>query len=193
MVDKEAETPFPFGHGSITAATKSGVTVSVRNIVASDDHLLFDLYKQLSPETRRLRFLSARPNLPDEEIWKLAVRLSHIDAWTEAALIATMQDENHEHAVGVARLARDEADEHMAEFAIVIRDDYQQEGLGTLLFDLLLQVAMVRGLTTLQGFSLAENQGLLRLVQKVGLPFTRRTSYGETLFVISLLDEQRRN
>lgn len=188
MVDKDAETPFPHGHGSITATTKSGMTVSIRNLVADDDQLLFNLYKQLSPETRRLRFLSARPNLPDDEIWNLAIRLSHIDTWTEAALIATMQDENRERAVGVARLARDETDERTAEFAIVIRDDFQQEGLGTLLFDLLLQVAMVRGLTTLRGYSLAENQGLIRLVQKVGLPFTRRTSYGETMVEISLLD-----
>jgi hypothetical protein len=41
----------------------------------------------------------------------------------------------------------------------------------------------------LRGYSLAENQGLLRLVQKVGLPFTRHTSYGETMFAISLLDQ----
>jgi RimJ/RimL family protein N-acetyltransferase len=189
MVDNKAKALFPFGHGSISATTKSGTAVSIRNIVASDDQLLFDLYKQLSPETRRLRFLSARPNLPDEEIWKLVTRLSHIDAWTEAALVATMQDEDRERAVGVARLARDQSAEHAAEFAIVIRDDYQQEGLGTLLFDLLLQVAMVRGLTSLRGYSLAENQGLLRLVQKVGLPFTRHTSYGETMFAISLLDQ----
>ena len=184
----EAQNPFPHGHGSITTTTKSGVTVSIRNIEAADDQLLFDLYKQLSPETRRLRFLSERPNLPDEEIWKLAVRLSHIDELTEAALIATVQDDGRERAVGVARLARDSAEARAAEFAIVIRDDFQQEGLGTLLFDLLLQVAMVRGLETLRGYSLAENQGLLRLVQKVGLPFTRRTSYGETMVVISLLD-----
>lgn len=189
MVENEKRPSFPHGHGSVTTATKSGAPVVIRNIEAADDRLLFDLYKQLSPETRRLRFLSARPNLPDEEIWKLAVRLSHIDAWTEAALIATVQEDGRARAVGVARLARDRADERAAEFAIVIRDDYQREGLGTLLFDLLLQVAMVRGLTTLRGYALAENQGLIRLVEKVGLPFTRRTSYGETMVEISLLDE----
>lgn len=186
----DLHAPFPQGHGTVATTTRSGTPVFIRTLVADDDQLLFDLYKQLSPETRRLRFLSARPNLPDEEIWKLATRLSHIDAWTEAALIAVIQDADREHAVGVARLARDKADEHTAEFAIVIRDDIQQEGVGTLLFDLLLQVAMVRALTTLRGYSLAENYGLIRLVQKVGLPFTRRTSYGETMVEISLLENE---
>lgn len=184
----EQHAPFPLGHGSYTATIKDGRTVVIRHISAEDDDLLVVLYHQLSPETRRLRFLTDRPNLPDELIWKEAIRLSHIDPLAEAALIAVVPHAGTEQAIGVARLAREREDAGVAEFAIVIRDDYQRGGLGTLLFDLLLQVAMVRGLRQLRGLSLAENQGILRLIRRSGLPFSTHTSRGETTTLISLLD-----
>jgi acetyltransferase len=182
--------PFPLGHGAVTATTKRGREVRIRNIAAEDTALLVDLYHNLSAETRRLRFMGPRPELPDDVLWPEMTRRAHIDPLIEAALIATVQEEGRERAVGVARIVRDANDMSIAEAAIVVRDDYQGEGLGTMLFDLLLQVALVRGLKRLLIVSLAENTGMHRLVRKSGLPFTSQTSYGETTMVISLRDDQ---
>jgi RimJ/RimL family protein N-acetyltransferase len=181
--------PFPVGHGSVVVTTRHGRAVVIRHILPEDAALLVDLYRQLSPETRRLRFLSPQPDRPDDLLWPEAMRLSNINPLVEAALIGVVREDAREHSVGVARLARDDADATVAEVAIVLRDDYQRVGLGTQLFDLLLQVALVRGLKSLRAFTLAENTAMRQLVRKSGLPFTQATSYGETTITIALADD----
>lgn len=184
-----AELPFPVGHGSVIVTTRHERAVVIRHILPEDAALLVDLYKRLSPETRRLRFLSPQPDRSDEFLWPEAMRLSNINPLVEAALIGVVREDTIEHSVGVARLARDEADATTAEVAIVLRDDYQGVGLGTQLFDLLLQVALVRGLKSLRAFTLAENTAMRQLVRNSGLPFTQATSYGETTIIIALADD----
>jgi acetyltransferase len=187
--------PFPLGHGSVTIATRRGRTVHIRHIAPTDAALLVGLFYQLTPATRRLRFFSPMIDIPEERIWSQAQRLSAIDPQVDAALIATIAedrqaDEGAEpgEAVGVARLVRESSDPTAAEVAIVLRDDFQGEGLGTQLFDLLLQVALVRGLKRLWALSLAENSAFHRLVRNSGLPFTAQTLHGETTTSITLSD-----
>jgi RimJ/RimL family protein N-acetyltransferase len=181
-------SPFPLGHGSVTVVTKRGRTVHIRHIDQEDAALLVDLFHRLSPATRRLRFFSPMINIPEDQIWSMAQRLSAIDPLDEAALIATILEDVHERAVGVARLVRDGGDPTTAEVAIVLRDDYQGEGLGPRLFDLLLQIALVRGLKRLWAISLAENSAFHHLVHNSGLPFTSQTRSGETTTTITLSD-----
>jgi GNAT superfamily N-acetyltransferase len=180
--------PFPLGQGSVTVTTRRGRDVHIRHITAEDAALLIDLFNQLSLETRRLRFFAPKPDVPDEVLWPQAVRLSNINPLVEAALIGTVPEATPERAVGVARLVRDADDAATAEVAIVVRDDYQSEGLGTVLFDLLIQVAMVRDLKRLRAVSLAENEAIQRLVRNTGLPVTSRTLRGETTMIILLAD-----
>jgi acetyltransferase len=178
--------PFPTGHGSVTFTTRRGRPVSIRHIRPDDDALLVDLFHNLSPETRRLRFFSPLPDLPDKVVWREAKRLSDINPLQAAALVGTAYDGGREQAIGVARLVVDEADAHSAEIAIVVRDDYQSEGVGTVLLDLLTQVALVRGLKRLHALSLLENVAVRRLFERLGLPSSSTSSQGETTTVISL-------
>lgn len=185
--------PFPLGHGSVTITTRRGRAVHIRHIVADDATLLIDLFIRLSPETRRLRFFAPKPDVPHETLWPQAMKLSNIDPLVQAALIATeppgaAASSAPEPALGVARLVRDADDATTAEVAIVVRDDYQGEGLGTVLFDLLIQVGMVRGLKRLRAVSLAENEAVHQLVRNTGLPFASQTLRGETTMIITLID-----
>jgi acetyltransferase len=154
-------------------------------MVAEDAALLVDLFNQLSPETRRMRFLRSRNEVSDA-FWPEARRLAGIDPLVGTALIGLITEEGQERAVGVARLARDAADPTTAEIAIALRDDYQGEGLGMLLFQLLVQEAKAQGLKRLVALSLAENDAFRRLVRKSGLPYTSQTANGETMTTITL-------
>jgi RimJ/RimL family protein N-acetyltransferase len=185
----DASLPFPLGHGSVTVTSRRGRAVHIRHIAAEDAARLVDLFNHLSPETRRMRFFSPRIDTPDDVLWPEAMRLADINPLVEAALIATVLEDGQEHAVGVARLIREAEGAPQAEVAIVLRDDYQGEGLGTTLFDLLVQVALVRGLKRLWAVSLAENVAFHRLVRNSGLPFTSQTLRGETTTTITLSDE----
>lgn len=176
----------PMGQGSTTIVSRRGRSVAVRHIRADDDALLVDLFHQLSEDTRRLRFFSPLPDLPDTIIWREAHRLSDINPLQAAALIATVEEEGRERAIGVARMAIDPNDPTTAEPAIVIRDDYQGEGIGGALFDLLVQVAMVRGLKRLRALSLSENEAVHRMFRRLGLPTESHASRGEMTTVITL-------
>jgi acetyltransferase len=182
----ETPAPFPFGHGSTTLTSRRGREVTIRHIRANDDALLVDLFHHLSEDTRRFRFFSPLPDLPETIVWREAKRLADIDPVHAAALIATINNSDHEQAIGVARLAVDPHDESVAEPAIVLRDDYQGEGIGSVLFDILVQVAMVRGLKQLRALSLYENAAVNRLIHKLGLPVETHTRHGEMTSLITI-------
>jgi Acetyltransferases, including N-acetylases of ribosomal proteins len=115
-----------------------------------------------------------------------ARRYADFNERKQAAFIALAREDGKDHAIGVVRLVLDKNDPDTAEFAIVLRDDYQREGLGTIMLDLLLQLALVRGIKRLRGISLADNEGIHRLIQKCGFPVTSHTSHGETTQIIHL-------
>jgi acetyltransferase len=181
--------PFPLGSGRITIATKGGREVCVRHILARDAALLVDLFNRLSSESRRMRFFTTRPDIPEGVIPPEMVRLADIDPLTHAALIATVSEDDVEHAVAVARVVASPNEPSNAEMAIVVRDDYQGEGLGSVLFDLIVQVALVRGLQRLWAISLAENDAFHRLVRRAGLPFVSERNGSEIVTTIMLTDE----
>jgi GNAT superfamily N-acetyltransferase len=182
----EQLVPFPIGRGSTTIVSKRGRSVHVRHISAADAPLLIDLYHRLSDETRRLRFHSPLPDYTDEQLAPVAQRLADLDPLKADALIAIVQEEGEQRAVGIARLAVDPDDLSIVEGAITIRDDYQGEGIGTILFDLIVQVAIVRGHTQMRAHSLAENVAVQRMIKRLGLPVANHTSRGETTSMITL-------
>lgn len=171
--------------GAQPVRTKQGRIVTIRHIRPSDAALLADLFRRLTPHTRRLRFLLPLGALSDDIVAREARRMADIDHNLEAALVATVREEGQERIVGVARLCSAD-DPAVAEVAFVIRDDYQGEGLGRALFLRLVDVARGRGLRCLQALTLAENMPMRRLIETAGLPFHSHTSHGETMMTINL-------
>lgn len=158
---------------------RDGRQVTTRRITPDDAPLLVDLYYRLSDTARRLRFHSMRQNTPLEEIAEDAKRLSDLDPANQAALVATVQEQGEERIVAVARLARSE-DPVEAESAIVVRDDYQNQGLGTHMLKLLAQVARAMNIERLTAWVLAENLHMLHIIKKSGMDVHAETRYGET-------------
>lgn len=74
----------------------------------------------------------------------------------------------------------------------MVRDEWQEQGIGRALFDLLVQVALVQGLHRLYAIALRENRGMRRLIQNLGLPSTHRSDGTETIYWIELTDPPAR-
>jgi RimJ/RimL family protein N-acetyltransferase len=165
---------------------RDGRQVSIRPITADDAGRLVDLYYRLSNTTRRLRFHSMRQNVPLESIEQEARQLSDLDPTNQAALVATVEEEGEERIVAVARLARSKEDPTVAESAIVVRDDYQNQGLGTHMLKLLADVARSMNIERLTAWIMAENLHLLRIIKKSGLDVRAETRYGETYLSVSV-------
>jgi RimJ/RimL family protein N-acetyltransferase len=180
-----AGVPYPLGHGRVGVTTRHGHSVCIRHIVARDAELLVDLFHNLSERTKWLRFFSP-VGIPEERLWDEATRLSDIDPRIQAALIGTIRHDGREQAVAVARMIRDTPLSDSAEVAIVVRDDFQREGIGRTIFDLLVQVALVQEIKQLYAITLPENLGMQRLARGVGLPVSVRIQDGEMTITIYL-------
>ncbi len=165
-----------------------GREVTVRHIMPDDDELLIEFYRWLSPETRRLRFFVSRP-MPDAATARtIARRYAVYNPAQHAMLVAVCREAGVERALGVANFAVDPAAPTAAELAIVVRDDEQRCGLGRALLDLLIQVALTRGIQQLRARSFAGNSAVQRLIKRAGFPVQAYTSAGETLQTITLQD-----
>jgi RimJ/RimL family protein N-acetyltransferase len=162
---------------------RDGRRVTIRRITADDAPLLVDLYYRLSDTSRWLRFHSMRQNAPLEQIAQEARQLSDLEPANQAALVATVEEEGEERIVAVARLARS-TDPVEAESAIVVRDDYQDQGLGTHLLKLLAEVARAMNIERLTAWVMAENLHMLHVIQKLGMNVYAETRHGETFIKV---------
>jgi acetyltransferase len=115
--------------------------------------------------------------------------MTQIDYEREMAFIATVaREEGRSETVGEVRMSA-EPDGARAEFAIVVRSDFQRKGLGHALAEKMLRYCRARGVGLLYGLVDASNARMLGLAQRLGFEI-ERSSDGRTA-VISL-DLQRR-
>ncbi len=169
-----------------TFTGKDGRKAIIRRIQPNDTALLVDMWHHLSDETKRLRFHAHPKNLPDDELWKRAMALAKLDPARQVAVVAVIQDDDGEHAVGVARLSRATPSDTLAETAVVVRDDYQQIGLGTHLLHNLAEIARAMGITKFEAWVLAENRPVMEIIRRFGFPIGMDTRQGETHVVLDI-------
>ena len=71
-----------------------------------------------------------------------------------------------------------------AEFAVVVRDDWQGKGLGRALLEYLILIARNKEIESMSGFVLAENTHMLSLGRKMGFALSRVT--GESYYKLEI-------
>jgi acetyltransferase len=84
------------------------------------------------------------------------------------ALVAESRNaENKPEIIGVSRYYMN-PQTRSGEFAVIVRDAYQGQGLGQHLMERLIAVARERGVRKLAGHELRENAGMLALANALG-------------------------
>ncbi|WP_439590332.1 bifunctional acetate--CoA ligase family protein/GNAT family N-acetyltransferase [Hydrogenophaga sp.] len=142
----------------------NGRTVVVRPIRPEDETQHRRFIESLDAEDVRLRIFYSRHELPRSEL----ARMTQIDYDREMAFIAESADENGApQTLGVARTMSD-PDHVEAEFAIIVRSGLKGQGLGTLLFQQLIEHARDSGIQRLVGLVLRENTRMLELARAMG-------------------------
>lgn len=172
-----------------TFTTRDGRVVKMRLLQPEDVDLLIDFFHRLSPESRRRRFHTNTEGLSEEFITENARELANVDNRTQGgAVIALYDDEDGtEHIIGSARLARPAGrpDSPEAEAAIVVRDDFHGQGLGTELLRRMVLLAKQMNVKTILAIFEAENEGAIRLFRELGLPTEIDVSQGETTLIMT--------
>jgi acetyltransferase len=148
--------------------TRSGAAVMLRAARAGDGALVQALVRGLSMESRYHRFFYPLRELGAD----LLARFSRGDPERELTLLALTESIGQETAVAMAQyVVREDAE--CADFAVVVADDWQREGIGRRLIETLICVARGVGIVRLEGEILAENRAMLRLMLRLDFALTR--------------------
>ena len=168
--------PYPNQYDA-TFALRDGTPIRVRAIKPEDEPLIIDLHARHSEQTIRMRFFSLVKTLSRDSL----IRLCHLDYDREMALVAVLNEGGTRKILGVSRYyLTPETGE--AEFALVVGDSHQRQGLGRHLLTRLLEIAKERGVKKLVGQVLRENRPMLALTTSLGFS-SPRTVEGDVVEV----------
>jgi RimJ/RimL family protein N-acetyltransferase len=141
------------------------INLRIRPSGPGDRERLLACFQALSPESRRLRFFTAKHTLSPNDLDSFA----GADGWDHIALAAIRLDPQGEEqeALGFARCMR-LAGGNTAEFAITVIDTAQGQGVGRALLDNLIVSARDAGIRRLRCEVLAENRAMRALAERMG-------------------------
>ncbi|RJG06123.1 GNAT family N-acetyltransferase [Noviherbaspirillum cavernae] len=144
--------------------TWQGEKLLLRPIKPEDgpQHLTF--FNALDPEDIQYRVFSRMRELQPSQL----ARLTQIDYDRSMAFIATRSGaDGQPETLGVSRAIAD-PDNVSAEFAIIVRSDMKEKGLGRILLARLVDYCRSKGMKELVGETLTYNKGLLHLARQFG-------------------------
>jgi len=165
-------------------ALKDGTEVTVRAIRREDTASVLETFKGLDREAVYRRFFSPKKALSDAEL----KQLTEVDFSRVVALVVTTKTSNGETLIGGGRYALEDAESpHSAELAFLTAEGYRRRGIASLLLEHLRRLAEDAGVAQFEAEVLAQNQPMLAVFKRSGLPM-RQTPEGSTFHVTLSLD-----
>ena len=141
----------------------NGSEITIRPIRPEDADMEQAFVHRLSERSKYFRFMQSLQELTQE----MLVRFTQIDYDREMAFIAVTERNQSQYELGVGRYMMN-PDGNSVEFALVVSDDCQGQGIGTRIMKTLLQTAKNKGVTFFEGEVLLINKPMLSLVKKLG-------------------------
>jgi len=162
-----------------TFLLRDGTQIHFRPIHPTDEPRMRDILYDLSRETLYYRFMSMSGRFSHKQIQNFV----YIDHRKDAAIVATVPEAHGEDIVAVGRYFLDEST-NRAEIAFVIRDEWQNKGLGTFLFMYMATLAKRNGISGFTAEVLRENQRMQAIIKHSGFKVTSRLEEGVYSFQI---------
>lgn len=145
--------------------SRDGTALLLRPIRPIDEHKLTEMLYSLTEATLYQRFLHIIKRIPHAE------RATYLDVDYKASLGVVLETCNAElepEIVGVAHYFLDPATQ-LADVAFLVRDPWQNKGLGTILVDEVMRRAREHDIDGFTADVLASNGAMLHLFHKAGL------------------------
>lgn len=143
---------------------EGGIRLLVRPICSDDKQLLADAVPHISAENLYRRFFMPIMQLSDDQLRFL----TEVDHQRHIAWCAIAVSEPRRPLAGVCRCVHIDDTPDVAEAAVLVVDQWQHMGIGTLLLALLAVASDNQGIVTLRSFALGENTPFLRTMQSLG-------------------------
>jgi acetyltransferase len=164
--------PYPEEYTS-EGTTSHGMHVTLRPIKPEDEPLWHEMLDACSPQTIAMRFRGMV-----KYTHEMATRYCFIDYDRELAIVPELEAEDGTRKLlGVGRLVAD-TDRENAEYALLVADPWQRQGLGDLLTDYCLEVARSWGIHSVYAETTLDNDNMIGVLKKHGFTLTRRVEEG---------------
>jgi acetyltransferase len=121
-----------------------------------------ELLNRCSKETLHHRFQYGFRITPE-----MATRFCAIDGKREIAVVAELRTPEVDQLMGIGRLVADPS-HVMAEYAVLVADEWQGKGLGSLLTDYCLELAECLGVTRVVAITTHDNNRMIEIFRKRG-------------------------
>ena len=166
---------------------KNGTVVKVRSVRADDKGRFSEAFRNLEAESIYTRFFHHKKTLTDADL-KAA---TEIDFENVVALVVTVGEGEEEVIIGGARYVCLGAEKppRSAEVAFNVEEDYHRQWIAGRLLRHLAGIAREKGLSRLEAEVLAENQAMIRVFERSGLPTKSRFEGGTVHVTMSLAEE----
>ncbi len=140
-----------------------GAPILIRPIRADDKRFLEDGLRHLSDESVHRRFLTPKRSFSRAELRYL----TEVDGRDHVALVAEYPGEPVRRLIAVGRFVRLADDPDAAEAAIVVADDWQRRGVGSLLAERLAAEARQLGIRRFTATMASDNVPAHKLMRRL--------------------------
>ncbi|MFO7709522.1 MAG: GNAT family N-acetyltransferase [Desulfobacterales bacterium] len=137
---------------------KNGKTLELRPLLPSDEFAYRNFFYSLQEKTIYMRFFYKMRTFTHEVAQK---QWASLDYRHNISIVGLVQKGGHKEILAIGSYARES--EERAEVAFVVREDFQGQGIGSYLLELLETIAIQNGYTGFCATVLRENASMLRV------------------------------
>ena len=153
--------------------TEDGVHITMRPIRPEDEPMMVKFHETLSERSVYLRYFRAF-QLDQRVEHERLTRICFVDYDRDMALVVTAKNKktDEDEIIAAGRLTKERGRDE-AEFAILVSDRYQGQGVGTEMLKHLLDIGKREGVKRVVAYLLSENRGMRAICLKLGFRLER--------------------
>ena len=162
-----------------TFLLKDGTRIGFRPVHPTDEPRMKDLWYALSQQSRYFRFMSWREWMSRRQIQDFV----YIDHRNEVGIVGTLPEARGEEIIAYGCYYLDPGT-NRAEVAFIVKDKWQNRGLGSFMFKHLMNIAKRSGIAGFTADVLFENRGMQEVFRRSGCRVTSKLSDGVYSYVM---------
>ena len=148
---------------------RDGTAVTIRTIRKNDRAGLLTAFEHLDQESVYTRFFTYKRELTEMDLHEL----TEVNPKRVVALVVTKRISGEEKLIGGGRYCAD-VTLKSAELAFMTDDAYRGRGIASLVLQHLVRIGRANGISIFEADVLAQNQAMLAVFRRSGLPMKKR-------------------
>jgi len=148
---------------------EDGTRVNFRPMHPTDEKRMRELFHSLSEQTMYYRFMSRITRIPQKQVQDFV----YIDYRSDMAIVGTIPEAHGEQIIAIGRYYLNPRT-NLAEVAFIVRDQWQNQGIGTFLLKYLIQIAKRNGIAGFTAEVLRDNKAMQAVLEKSGCEIRSR-------------------